>query len=79
MDLAQKNILVVGLGKSGRAVAQFAAQRGAGVTVTDINPASALGDYLTGLAEMGVRLVLGEHPAEIFESAEIIVVSVPMD
>ena len=36
MNLAQKNILIVGLGVSGIAAARFAKNKGANVTVTDI-------------------------------------------
>lgn len=75
MELVQKNILVVGLGKSGRAAAQFAARQKARVTVTDLNVAGNLTDFLPGLKDQGIRLVLGEHPGDIFKQAELIVVS----
>jgi len=75
VELAQKNILVVGLGKSGRAAARFAARQKARVTVTDSNATDHLTDFLPGLADQGIRLVLGEHPVDIFRQAELIVVS----
>jgi len=75
VELANKNILVVGLGKSGRAAARFAARQKARVTVTDLNVADNLTDFLPGLQDRGIRLVLGEHPGDIFKQAELIVVS----
>jgi len=75
LELVQKNILVVGLGKSGRAAARFAARQKARVTVTDLNVADNLTDFLPGLQDQGIRLVLGEHPGDIFKQAELIVVS----
>ena len=75
MDLAKKKLLVVGLGKSGRAAARFAASQGAAVTVTDLSDAATLAGQAQGLEKAGVRLVLGEHPAAIFQQADLIVVS----
>jgi len=75
LELAQKNILVVGLGKSGQAAARFAARQKARVTVTDLNAADRLTEFLPGLEDQGIRLVLGEHPEGIFKQAELIVVS----
>ncbi len=75
MELVNNNILVVGLGKSGLAVARFAAQKGAAVTVTDLGAAATFAAHVPGLEKMGVRLVLGEHPVDIFKQAALIVVS----
>jgi len=75
MELAEKNILVVGIGKSGLAVARFAGRRGATVTVTDLCDEAALAARLPELRQMGARLVLGRHPVEIFQQADLIVVS----
>lgn len=75
MELAAKNILVVGIGKSGLAVARFAGRRGATVTVTDLCDEAALAAHLPELRQTGTRLVLGQHPFEIFQQADLIVVS----
>lgn len=75
MQLERKKILVVGLGKSGITVARFAARKGAAVTVTDLNDAAALAAQHPDLKRMDARLVLGEHPPDIFKQAELIVVS----
>ncbi len=75
MQLAEKNILVVGGGKSGLAVARFASARGAIVTLNDRCDAAALESHGPELEKRGVRLVFGEHPVEIFMAADLIVVS----
>ncbi len=75
MELVHKNILVVGIGKSGLAVARFASQRGADVTVTDLCDEAALAAHLPELKQLGARLVLGRHPVEIFRQADLIVIS----
>ena len=75
MDLAKKNILIVGLGISGMATARFAKNRGASVTVTDIAGEKTLGSILDEVKKMGARLELGRHTIETFEQADFIVVS----
>jgi len=75
MELNRKNVLVVGLGKSGAAAARFLKQRGASVTVTDSAPEKAFGDMPGKLREMGIRLDLGRHRDDVFTRAELIVLS----
>ncbi len=55
MNLANKNILIVGLGTSGIAAARFAINQGASVTVTDIAPAKDLADHVQEALAMGAR------------------------
>ncbi|MDM8549910.1 UDP-N-acetylmuramoyl-L-alanine--D-glutamate ligase [Desulfobacterales bacterium HSG2] len=75
MKIADKNILVVGLGMSGAATACFLKKRGAVVTVTDMAKAEELGDYAPMMRELGVRTEFGEHRIETFENADFIVIS----
>lgn len=81
MDLKNKNILVVGLAKTGVACARFLAKSGAAVTVTDMRNEAALVSQLAELAQYGVRRELGRHDDATFLSSDLIVVSpgVPMD
>lgn len=81
MEVAGKNILIVGLGISGVAAAQCLNERGASVTVADTAPEQELGDNVQFMREMGIRIELGPHRIETFESADLIVVSpgVPHD
>jgi UDP-N-acetylmuramoylalanine--D-glutamate ligase len=74
MELAGKNILVVGLGKSGIAAAEFLHARGAQVTANDAQPAEKIA-VAAELQGKGITLVAGSHPTPLFENAELIVAS----
>ncbi len=65
-------VLVVGLGKSGRAAARFLAERGATVTANDSRQAV---DGAEALEAAGVTLALGGHDEALFTGASLIVLS----
>jgi UDP-N-acetylmuramoylalanine--D-glutamate ligase len=73
--LRDKNVVVVGLGKSGRAAAELCHARGARVTATDAKDAAAIGPDAEALQALGVRLELGGHRDETFLGADLIVLS----
>jgi len=75
MDLANKNVVVVGLGRTGLATARFLHQQGARVLVADTADETQLGDSVRMLREMGVALELGPHRITSFQNADFIVVS----
>jgi len=75
MELANKNILVVGLGRTGLATARFLHQKGARVLVADTADETQLGDSVGTLRKMGVALELGPHRVSSFQNADLIVVS----
>jgi len=75
MEIADKNILVVGLGISGVAATRFLKNRGANITVTDVAGEEALGSHVQVVRNMGVRMELGQHNVESFERADLIVLS----
>ncbi|MFW6081691.1 MAG: UDP-N-acetylmuramoyl-L-alanine--D-glutamate ligase [Desulfosalsimonas sp.] len=75
MELAGKNITVAGLGKTGRALAEFLLHRGAKVTVSDSAPEKHLGDAPGALRQVGVRVELGGHAPDAFRNADLIVLS----
>jgi UDP-N-acetylmuramoylalanine--D-glutamate ligase len=81
MELQGKKILVVGLARTGVAVARFLAQQGARVTVTDMREEELLADTLAQLADLDIDFELGRHVPHTFLMADLIVVSpgVPMD
>jgi UDP-N-acetylmuramoylalanine--D-glutamate ligase len=74
VELGGKNVLVVGLGRSGIAAAQLCAARGARVTTTDSRPVAALEAALARLPR-GVFRELGGHRVESFLRADLIVLS----
>ena len=81
MDLANKRVLVVGLGKSGVASALFLQSRGAKVTVSDAKPQDQLGEEIPVLLDHGIVVETGGHGERTFRGQDLIVVSpgVPVD
>ena len=80
MEIRGKNIIVVGLGRSGVGAANLLSELGAYVTVTDRKPKEELRDFTESLNH-SVRLALESHPENLFLSADMIVISpgVPLD
>ena len=81
MDLRNKRVLVVGLGKSGVASALFLAERGAKVAVSDAKSEEQLRDEIPLLLDHGISVETGQHGERTFRDQELIVVSpgVPFD
>lgn len=80
-EITEKRVVVVGLGRQGRAAAQWLAQQGAHVAVTDRRSASVLHKSVQALAGLPVELVLGGHPVRLLDDADLLCVSggVPLD
>ena len=81
MELKNKRVLVVGLGKSGMAAALFLRDRGARVTVSDTRSAAALGAEIPALLDAGIMVESGGHGLLTFRRQDLIVVSpgVPLE
>ncbi|MBS1800762.1 MAG: UDP-N-acetylmuramoyl-L-alanine--D-glutamate ligase [Acidobacteria bacterium] len=81
MELKNKRVLVVGLGKSGIAAAMFLRRQGARVTVSDSRSAVALAKEIPALLEAGVMVESGGHGLLTFRRQDLIVISpgVPLD
>jgi len=75
MDLRGRNVLVVGLARTGEATAEFLLRRGARVTVTESKPREALGSKAGDLVRRGVKLEAGGHTLAAFLGAELIIPS----
>jgi UDP-N-acetylmuramoylalanine--D-glutamate ligase len=81
MDVNNKRVLVVGLGKSGVASALFLKARGARVTVSDAKTEDQLSDEIPVLLDHGIAVETGGHGDRTFRGQDLIVVSpgVPVD
>lgn len=75
MNIENQHIVVVGLARSGLAVARFLKARGARVTVTDQADETALGSVVSEARELNVTLALGGHGDDIFAPAGMVVLS----
>jgi len=81
MQLKNKRVLVVGLGKSGMAAALFLRDRGARVTVSDARSVAVLEKEIPALLDVGIMVEAGGHGLLTFRRQDLIVVSpgVPYD
>ncbi len=81
MDVNNKRVLVVGLGKSGVASALFLKANGAKVTVSDTKPEDQFRDEIPVLLDHGITVETGGHGERTFRGQDLIVVSpgVPVD
>ena len=75
IELAGKQVLVVGLARTGIATALFCAERGARVTATEARPETEIAEAAAKLRAAGVTLELGGHRPETFVRQDLIVPS----
>ena len=75
MMFSDKNVLVVGMGASGAAAAEFLAAQGAHVTVNDAGDNDPLRMVQKRLQAKGIDTVIGRHPDDIFNQADLICLS----
>lgn len=80
-DFHGKRLLILGLARQGKALARFATEAGAAVTITDLRSPEKLRDILDELSGLDIRYVLGEHPMELIDESDILAVSggVPLE
>jgi UDP-N-acetylmuramoylalanine--D-glutamate ligase len=75
LQLRDKKVLVVGLARTGVAVARFLKNQGANVTATDVLRKGQLGAFGEQAVNLAISLELGGHNIESFTAADLIVVS----
>jgi UDP-N-acetylmuramoylalanine--D-glutamate ligase len=81
MDLSGKNVMVLGLARTGVATARFLAHQGAVVLVSDLRPAADLQAELNALAGLPIRYHLGGLDLNWLGDVDMVVPSpgVPMN
>ncbi len=81
MELKNKRVLVVGLGRSGVASAFFLQEHGAKVIVSDSKSEAQLQGEVSALLDRGISIETGQHGERTFRDQDLIVVSpgVPSD
>lgn len=75
MDLRNRLVIVVGLGKSGVAAARLCISRGARVVANDKASLGALSEGARALASEGAALVVGGHDEAPWAEADLVVIS----
>jgi len=80
-DYRGRRVLVVGLARSGLAAAGFLLRRGAKVRANDAKPVGELSSRVAELADQGVEVIAGSHPAGLVSDVDLVVVSpgVPLE
>lgn len=81
MEIQDKRVLVVGLGKSGVSAALFLERAGGRVTVSDARTEDQLRSEIPALLDRGIVVETGGHGDRTFRDQDLIVVSpgVPID
>ena len=75
MDLADKKVAVIGVGKTGLATARFLAGRRARIVLTDAKPVEAWSDSLSDLAEARADLTVAPYGPEALANVDLVVPS----
>lgn len=75
MDLLRKRVLIVGLGKTGEAVADFLLNHGARVKISEKRTAEALGGAAEAWTARGAEVEAGGHRPASFLGADLIIPS----
>jgi UDP-N-acetylmuramoylalanine--D-glutamate ligase len=80
-ELSGKHLVILGAARQGTALARFAVAAGAKVTLSDLRSAETLTAVLDSLADFDITFVLGVHPMELLEQADLLAISggVPAD
>ena len=74
-DLTGRRVVVVGMAATGMTAAEFLAQRGAAVAVSEQKTEPELGTAPQRLRTLGVEIELGKHTTQIFLQGDLIVLS----
>ena len=75
MDFSGRNILIIGLGRTGIAVARFLSRRGAQVAVTDEKPLADLEGALSALGEIRDRMEVRTYDPGDLKGIDLIIPS----
>ncbi len=74
-DVANQKVVILGLGRQGKALARFFARAGARVVVSDVRPARDLAPDMAELDGLDVTFVLGGHPLSLLDGADLLCLS----
>ena len=78
-DYAGKKMIVIGAARQGLALCKFLAGRNAHVFLTDSRPAESLEDELKSLSGLDITPVLGSHPFDLLDAADVVCLSGGVD
>ncbi len=74
-DWNGKRVVILGGARQGQAAARWLARHGASVTINDRRSTEEMTSGRSALADTPVRWVLGSHPVELLDTADILCIS----
>ena len=75
MNLNDKKVAVIGVGKTGQATARFLAGQGARIALTDEKPITAWGETFSELKKLRADLTIAPYGTEVLTGADLVVPS----
>jgi len=75
MNLNDKKVAVIGIGKTGQATSRFLAGRGARIVLTDEKPITAWGETFSELKKLQADLTITPYGPEVLAGADLVVPS----
>ncbi|MBU2228284.1 MAG: UDP-N-acetylmuramoyl-L-alanine--D-glutamate ligase [Proteobacteria bacterium] len=75
MNLKGQKVVIIGIGKTGRATARFLAGRGARITITDEKPAAAWGEAKVELEALPAEMTFAPYGPEVLAGADLVIPS----
>ncbi|MCY3989623.1 MAG: UDP-N-acetylmuramoyl-L-alanine--D-glutamate ligase [Caldilineaceae bacterium] len=74
-NFEKRNVVILGMGRQGLALARFFTTAGANVTISDVAPAQKLAEELDQLGDLPVTLALGGHPPNLLDDCDLLCLS----
>ncbi len=74
-DYSGKKVVILGLGRQGKALARFFARAGAHVVISDVRSAEALAAEMAELGDLEITFVLGGHPLSLLDGTDLLCLS----
>ena len=75
MNLNDKKVAIIGVGKTGQATSRFLAGRGARISLTDEKPITAWGETFSDLKKLHADLTITPYGPEVLTDADLVVPS----
>jgi UDP-N-acetylmuramoylalanine--D-glutamate ligase len=72
MDWKNKRVIIMGAARQGTSLARYLVEAGAQVVLTDTRSSELLSDVRRSLADLSIEWILGEHPTNLLDKADLV-------
>ncbi len=72
MDWKNKRVIIIGAGRQGTSLARYLSEAGAQVVLTDKHNSEALSVARRSLSDLSIEWILGEHPIDLLDNADLV-------